>query len=147
MITRISYLDTQTLHSKIVPWNSTHLCLTTAFSNIMDDFSNNLMELTWDRHAVLALATLRWTMLSTEPLTTKNVRLKWVRHYIDDMVLVVHKEDIHKTLNLFNGIHGRIQFTIKQENNLTLTFLDFRMIMLIMLSLISIVNPPLPVDY
>ena len=46
--------------------------------------------------------------------------------YVDD-ILVIYREnhtDIHEVLNLFNNATSTLQFTIEQENNTSMNFLD-----------------------
>ncbi|XP_044749771.1 uncharacterized protein LOC123310370 [Coccinella septempunctata] len=58
----------------------------------------------------------------------EDIRIEWIRYYVDDTVLIVHKDDIQKTMDLFNSIHAKIQFTMELEENNSLPFLDLLLI-------------------
>jgi len=53
---------------------------------------------------------------------------KIIYKYIDDLFLIVKKDDLELTLNTFNSIHQRIKFTIDVEANNILNFLDISII-------------------
>lgn len=46
------------------------------------------------------------------------------KRYVDDVFLVVKKDSVTHILQCFNSFHHRIQFTLEQENNRVLNFLD-----------------------
>lgn len=44
--------------------------------------------------------------------------------YVDDNLLLISRENIEETLNIFNSFHPKIEFTIKE----TIPFLDMNVI-------------------
>lgn len=55
-----------------------------------------------------------WNMLmdylinKTLEYNKKVSRIHWIRYYVDDTLLIVHKDDIDKILLLFNRMHHKI---------------------------------------
>uniref|UniRef100_A0A1B0CHE8 Reverse transcriptase domain-containing protein n=1 Tax=Lutzomyia longipalpis TaxID=7200 RepID=A0A1B0CHE8_LUTLO len=61
-------------------------------------------------------------------LTTgeRPLRIDFIRKYVDDLLLAVHKDDVCRILEIFNAFHTRIQFTMEIEEQGTLAYLDLR---------------------
>lgn len=53
---------------------------------------------------------------------------KIITKYIDDLFLIVNKDEINITLNTFNSINTKIKFTLEIENNNNLNYLDLSII-------------------
>lgn len=60
----------------------------------------------------------------------KNLDYKptFYKRYVDDCLLLIPENKINYTLNIFNNLHHRIQFTKESEYNNTINFLDFTLI-------------------
>ena len=44
--------------------------------------------------------------------------------YVDDILLALPSDAINDTLNIFNSLHTRLQFTLEVDTNGRLSFLD-----------------------
>jgi len=66
-------------------------------------------------------------IISTALGKLKN-KPKMIVKYIDDLLLIVNKDDTQHILNTFNSIHERIQFTVENEHNRSLNFLDITIV-------------------
>lgn len=55
-------------------------------------------------------------------------RINFIKKYVDDLVLGVHKDDVNTVLNCFNDFHPSIQFTMELESNNSIPFLDTKII-------------------
>lgn len=65
-------------------------------------------------------------------LRTVTKRLKFpipvLKKYVDDLILALPFDQIEQTLAVFNSYNQHIQFTVEQEQNATLPFLDMLLI-------------------
>ncbi len=61
-------------------------------------------------------------------LTKRDLRISFLKYFVDDFLLVVHKNDVDKILEHFNNIHPRIQFEREIEIDSKLPFLDTKII-------------------
>lgn len=57
-------------------------------------------------------------------LNSLNFKLKSCVKYVDDLFLVIPKKRLQETINIFNSINPKIQFTHEMEQNNILPFLD-----------------------
>ena len=57
-------------------------------------------------------------------LEKNNINLRVYRRYVDDCFCVAAEEHINEILNIFNSFHCRLQFTLENEENKSLKFLD-----------------------
>lgn len=71
--------------------------------------------------ALFAEITIR--ALETSVLNALDV--KFYSRYVDDLILVVHYLEIDLVFNAFNRYHPSIKFTLEQENQGILNYLDF----------------------
>lgn len=53
-----------------------------------------------------------------------NARIKLLVKYVDDFLLIVHKDDIAMVMEAFNTAHETVKFTLEMEVNGRLPFLD-----------------------
>jgi len=74
------------------------------------------------------IADLTMRDLEENVLNTLNIRPLIYYRYVDDILLVASKEEIHVILNKFNNYHHRLQFTLEIEDNRSLNFLDVTLI-------------------
>ena len=71
------------------------------------------------------LADIFMSMLETKVLNQHIEKLDFYCRYVDDtFILCDNRTDINKLLNIFNGAHHLIKFTMESESNQTLPFLD-----------------------
>ena len=68
------------------------------------------------------------SMVMSALKTLKDIRISYLKYYVDDFLLIAHKDDIHKIVTHFNTIHPRIQFEHEIENNNQIPFLDILII-------------------
>ncbi|GAB0087312.1 uncharacterized protein DMENIID0001_016080 [Sergentomyia squamirostris] len=57
-------------------------------------------------------------------LERSSLRIFFVRKYVDDLLLAVHRDDVPEILEQFNGFHHSIQFTMELEVDGKLPYLD-----------------------
>lgn len=50
--------------------------------------------------------------------------MPFIRKYVDDIICGIPEGTAQSTLEVFNSLHERIQFTIEEENNFAVPFLD-----------------------
>jgi len=53
-----------------------------------------------------------------------NINLQFYYRYVDDIIMALPIEHTSNIQKVFNSFHNRLQFTIKHENNRSLSFLD-----------------------
>lgn len=59
-----------------------------------------------------------------EKLRTRGIVPRFFKRYVDDCLLCARKEEVEAILNVFNGFHQRLQFTVELEVEGKLKFLD-----------------------
>ena len=74
------------------------------------------------------LANLIMNDLITRILNKLPFLLTFLKLYVDDTILACPKNKIDLLLNFFNGYHDKLKFTIEQENNNSIPFLDMLVI-------------------
>lgn len=57
-------------------------------------------------------------------LRNKNIHIKFITKYVDDIFLVINIDDKTKILDAFNGYHHKINFTIELEKERKISYLD-----------------------
>ncbi|XP_044753711.1 uncharacterized protein LOC123313079 [Coccinella septempunctata] len=75
-----------------------------------------------------ALAALVMEEAVRECLGRLSFVVPFIEIYVDDTFLAIPKDKSDELLSVFNGFHPRLQFTIEQENNGVVNFLDVRVI-------------------
>lgn len=60
-------------------------------------------------------------------LEKKNIHIKYIVKYVDDILAIIHNDDKDEILSTFNKYHKKIQFTIEMENNGQLAYLDTKL--------------------
>lgn len=63
-----------------------------------------------------------------EELKTKNIKLKFISKYVDDLFAVINKDDKKIILETLNKYHNKLQFTVEEENNMQIPYLDMKII-------------------
>ncbi|XP_071574822.1 uncharacterized protein [Temnothorax nylanderi] len=66
--------------------------------------------------------------LETRAIGTLGFSLSFYRRYIDDIVTAVPSSKFNTVLRIFNSYHSRLQFTMEEETNNRLNFLDVTLI-------------------
>ncbi|XP_067618087.1 uncharacterized protein [Eurosta solidaginis] len=61
---------------------------------------------------------------SITELRSKDIHVKYITKYVDDMFAIVKINDVEEILKIFNGQHTKIKFTLERETNNKLAFLD-----------------------
>ncbi|XP_055714230.1 uncharacterized protein LOC129808475 [Phlebotomus papatasi] len=59
------------------------------------------------------------TIMENNPL-----RIAFVKKYVDDLLLAIHEEDVHRVLEVFNSFHQKICFTLEREVSGAIPYLD-----------------------
>jgi len=62
--------------------------------------------------------------LETKCLKRSNCQLTFYFRYVDDIVMATHPNHINVIFKTFNDYHQRLKFTIEQEDDRSLSFLD-----------------------
>ena len=71
------------------------------------------------------LADIFMSMLETKVLNQHIKNLDFYCRYVDDtFILCDNRTDVNELLNIFNGAHHLIKFTMESESNQMLPFLD-----------------------
>ena len=65
--------------------------------------------------------------LKQEIITANNIISSFYFRYVDDIVLVVHKDKVEEILKLFNSYHERLRFTVDFGDENGINFLDVRL--------------------
>lgn len=65
--------------------------------------------------------------LTAETLLKANTRILYIKKYVDDYLIIIHKDDLHHLLNTFNTAHDSLKFTLEEETNNKLPFLDMNL--------------------
>ncbi|XP_075167739.1 uncharacterized protein LOC142239876 [Haematobia irritans] len=60
-------------------------------------------------------------------LSERNITIKFITKYVDDLFAVIKKEDEDIILATFNKYHNKLQFTIEKETNNCLPYLDVKL--------------------
>lgn len=63
---------------------------------------------------------------TTEELREKNVHIKLITKYVDDLFAIIKKSDEKIILETFNKYHNKLKFTIEKEQNGSIPYLDMR---------------------
>ncbi|XP_055681904.1 uncharacterized protein LOC129789276 [Lutzomyia longipalpis] len=58
-------------------------------------------------------------------LESAQLRIQFIKKYVDDLLLAVHEEDVDRVLQVFNAFHPKIQYTMERESQGTIPYLDF----------------------
>ncbi|XP_044764491.1 uncharacterized protein LOC123321050 [Coccinella septempunctata] len=66
--------------------------------------------------------------LFTYVISKLNFHIPLIKLYVDDTLLLIPKEKIEETLNVFNSFHQKIRFTLEREKNRSIPFLDILII-------------------
>ncbi|XP_075150624.1 uncharacterized protein LOC142224722 [Haematobia irritans] len=61
-------------------------------------------------------------------LNSKNIKIKLITKYVDDLLAIINKDDEQEIMKLLNSYHTKIQFTIEKEKNGEIPYLDMKMI-------------------
>ncbi|XP_055854557.1 uncharacterized protein LOC129918193 [Episyrphus balteatus] len=59
-----------------------------------------------------------------EHLNKIGIKMKFIAKYVDDIFAIIKLKDIDTILNQLNSYHNKIQFTIENEHNNSLPYLD-----------------------
>ncbi|XP_055714198.1 uncharacterized protein LOC129808446 [Phlebotomus papatasi] len=59
-----------------------------------------------------------------ETLKGNMLRILFIKKYVDDLLLAVHKDDVNDVLQQFNSFHPRIQYKMEIEDNGVIPYLD-----------------------
>lgn len=70
------------------------------------------------------IADLVMEKLENDVLKKLDFRYIFYFRYVDDIIICIHKNNVNKLLNTFNGYNENLQFTIEIENNGQISFLD-----------------------
>lgn len=62
-----------------------------------------------------------------EELENKNIYLKYIVKYVDDVLAVINLDDKDAILNIFNSYHPKIKFTTEMEANNEISYLDMKL--------------------
>ena len=54
--------------------------------------------------------------------------LPFIKKYVDDLILAIPRNNTDTILIIFNSYNNHIQFTIEEENNQSVSFLDTKLI-------------------
>ena len=73
--------------------------------------------------ADMVLNTLIGSVLQQLPF-----QVPYIRKYVDDLFLALPHDQIQTTLTAFNKYHGHLQFTVEEERQARLPFLDMTVI-------------------
>lgn len=63
-----------------------------------------------------------------EELKNKNIFIKYIVKYVDDILAIIKSDDQEEILSTFNKYHSKIQFTIEREKNQEIAYLDTKLI-------------------
>lgn len=74
------------------------------------------------------LATMVMDALFDDVIPQLPFQLPFIKKYVDDVVCAVPSDKINVTLTLFNSFNPHIQFTIEEESQSSIPFLDTRII-------------------
>lgn len=66
--------------------------------------------------------------LETEILNKLDFQIFAYFRYVGDTFLIIAKDQIDKTVAIFNSLHKRLQFIHKSEKNITINFLNINII-------------------
>ncbi|XP_075160530.1 uncharacterized protein LOC142233476 [Haematobia irritans] len=59
-------------------------------------------------------------------LEKKNIKIKLITKYVDDLFAIISKKDEEIILKTFNQYHNKLQFTMEKETNNCLPYLDIK---------------------
>ncbi|XP_055714925.1 uncharacterized protein LOC129809142 [Phlebotomus papatasi] len=59
-------------------------------------------------------------------MENSHLRIGFIKKYVDDLLLSIHQDDVDTVLEAFNGFHPAIQFTMEQEVDRSLPYLDMK---------------------
>jgi hypothetical protein len=62
--------------------------------------------------------------LEKKAINSLNYELQFYYRYVDDIILSLPKAEVNSLLYTFNSVHDRLQFTIEEEKNRCISFLD-----------------------
>ncbi|XP_055714989.1 uncharacterized protein LOC129809198 [Phlebotomus papatasi] len=57
-------------------------------------------------------------------LNSSSLRISFIKKYVDDLLVAIHSEDVQNVLEVFNGFHPKIKFTLEEEVENKLPYLD-----------------------
>ncbi|XP_075163098.1 uncharacterized protein LOC142235723 [Haematobia irritans] len=60
-------------------------------------------------------------------LQIKDINIKYITKYVDDILAIIDKDDAETILNTFNQYHPKIQFTIEKEKDNKIAYLDTKL--------------------
>ncbi|XP_055910736.1 uncharacterized protein LOC129945103 [Eupeodes corollae] len=72
------------------------------------------------------IADLVMDHLLDECLTECNAKPNFIVKYVDDIFAVMDKYKVADLLLILNGFHSKLQFTVENENNSSISFLDVK---------------------
>lgn len=60
-------------------------------------------------------------------LTKIGIKVKLMTKYVDDILAIIEKKDIHTILDTLNKQHNKLKFTVEMENQRTIPYLDIQL--------------------
>lgn len=75
-----------------------------------------------------SLANFVMTELIHQSLKKLRFMVEFIKLYVDDLILAIRPQNANELLSTFNDFHPRIQFTIEEEEDSALAFLDLKVI-------------------
>ena len=70
------------------------------------------------------IANLVMEKIENDILKSILFRIALYKRYVDDILLCLHKSEVDEVLKYFNKYHPKIQFTLEEEVNSKINFLD-----------------------
>jgi len=108
--------------------NGLKLCLNHSFFAYNNTIYKQLHGIPMGGCLSVNVAGIVMNYIIDEALKTMEIKPKIICKYIDDLILIINKDQVDYTLNKFNAIHPKIKFTLEMETNNTLNYLDVSLI-------------------
>ncbi|XP_055527183.1 uncharacterized protein LOC129719802 [Wyeomyia smithii] len=99
-------------------------CLGASFFYFRGKFYRQINGLAMGSPLSPILAGIVMENLVTKAITQAHVPVQFIRKYVDDLFLVLHKDQVDHTLAIFNEQNPNIKFTCEKEDRGRLPFLD-----------------------
>lgn len=103
-------------------------CFNSSYFKFEDKFYSQLDGSAMGNPSSPILAEFVMDYIIGESLKKINVPIPFIQYYVDDTILAVPYYKVDEIVNIFNSIHPKIQFTVEQETNNSIPFLDLLLI-------------------
>ncbi|GAB0097133.1 hypothetical protein DMENIID0001_127340 [Sergentomyia squamirostris] len=121
---RYDEVSTHTTINKIDFMKILKLCLTSGYFVFQGEYYTQIDGVAMGSPISPITADIVMQHILDTAMDRTTLRVGFIKKYVDDLLVSVHRDDVDSILGEFNGVHPKIQFTMEREENGVIPYLD-----------------------